>query len=121
MSSTSSPARPVQSLSLVLVEENVGLQAFLAATKREAQEKWEKLRAVKTSEVEEKVAGPGGEVFEAQEVVGKGIEEVVEVETEVVPKVEPRPRKVAIKMVAGLPRSCEVIPVSPLFNVLEVP
>ncbi|KAJ3780225.1 hypothetical protein GGU10DRAFT_337345 [Lentinula aff. detonsa] len=110
MSTTSSPAHPVRSPTPVLNEEDVELQAFLAAAQREAQEKWEKLQAAKTSGVVGKVVeGEAGVVGLKENVVG-GVAE--EEEEEVVPKVEPRPRKVVAKMVAGLPRSREVIPVS---------
>ncbi|KAJ3792624.1 hypothetical protein GGU11DRAFT_749792 [Lentinula aff. detonsa] len=107
MSTTSSPARPVQSSSSVLDEEDTELQAFLAAAKREAQEKWEKLRAAKMSGVAEKVVGEGGEAIEAK---GDVKEDVVGVGEEVIPKIEVRPRKVITRMVAGLPRNREVIP-----------
>ncbi|KAJ3779896.1 hypothetical protein GGU10DRAFT_337633 [Lentinula aff. detonsa] len=101
----------------VLNEEDAELQAFLAAAKREAQEKWEKLRATKTSGVEEKVGGDGGETIEAK---GNVEEDVVEVEKEIVPKIEARPRKVVTRMVAGLPRNRKVIPVSLLLSIPEV-
>ncbi|KAJ3781135.1 hypothetical protein GGU10DRAFT_379851 [Lentinula aff. detonsa] len=103
MSTTSSPTHPARSPSPVLNEEEAELQAYLAAAQREAQEKWKRLR-------EEKTLGGGADerkIVEEKEIV----EEDVEVEKEVVPKAEPRPRKVAIKMVAGVPRSREVIPI----------
>ncbi|KAJ3791998.1 hypothetical protein GGU11DRAFT_812624 [Lentinula aff. detonsa] len=102
MSTTSSPARPARSPTPIQDQEEVELQAYLAAAHREAQEKWRRLR-------EEKASGTVADerkIVEEKEVV----EEDVEVEKEVVLKVEPRPRKVAIKMVAGVPRSREVIP-----------
>ncbi|KAJ3780341.1 hypothetical protein GGU10DRAFT_380769 [Lentinula aff. detonsa] len=89
MSTTSSPALPARSPTPVQDQEEVELQARLR---------------------EEKASGTVADerkIVEEKEVV----EEDVEVETEVVPKVEPRPRKVAIKMVAGVPRSREVIPI----------
>ncbi|KAJ3780299.1 hypothetical protein GGU10DRAFT_337283 [Lentinula aff. detonsa] len=117
MSITSSPAHPVQSPTSVLDEEDVELQAFLAAAKREAQEKWEKLRLVKMSEVVERVGGEGGETIEAQ---GNVEEDVIGVEKEIIPKIEARPRKVVARMVAGLPRNREVIAVSLLLSIPEV-
>ncbi|KAJ3791755.1 hypothetical protein GGU11DRAFT_825116 [Lentinula aff. detonsa] len=107
MSATSSPARPARSLSPVLNEEEAELQAYLAAAQREAQEKWKRLR-------EEKALGGGAgehKIVEEKGVVEEHVDDVVGEETEVVPKVESRPRKVASKMVAGLPRSREVIPI----------
>ncbi|KAJ3791938.1 hypothetical protein GGU11DRAFT_750821 [Lentinula aff. detonsa] len=106
MSTTSSPACPARSLSLVLNEEEAELQAYLAAAQREAQEKWKRLR-------KEKALGGGAcerKIVEEKGVVEEHVDDVVEEETEVIPKVEPRPRKVVPKMVAGLPRSREVIP-----------
>ncbi|KAJ3794853.1 hypothetical protein GGU11DRAFT_810926 [Lentinula aff. detonsa] len=108
MSTTSSPARPVRFPTPVLNKEDVELQVFLAAAQRKAQEKWEKLWAAKTSGVVGKVVeGEAGVVGSKENVV----EGVAEEEEEVIPKVEPRPRKVVAKMVAGLPRSREVIPI----------
>ncbi|KAJ3780340.1 hypothetical protein GGU10DRAFT_380774 [Lentinula aff. detonsa] len=92
MSTTSSPACPVHSPTPVLNEEDAELQAFLVAMKREAQEKWEKLRAVKTS--------------------GVDVDAIMGVDEEVVPKVEPKPRKMITRMVAEIPRSCGMIPMS---------
>ncbi|KAJ3779876.1 hypothetical protein GGU10DRAFT_381592 [Lentinula aff. detonsa] len=103
MSTTSSPARPARSPTPVQDQEEVELQAYLAAAHREAHEKWRRLRKEKASGT----VADERKIVEEKEVV----EEDVEVEKEVVPKVEPRPRKVAIKMVAGVPRSCEVIPI----------
>ncbi|KAJ3779503.1 hypothetical protein GGU10DRAFT_337965 [Lentinula aff. detonsa] len=117
MSTTSSPTRPARSPTPVLNDEDADLQAFLAAAKREAQEKWEKLRAAKTSGVEEKAGEDGGGPVEAK---GNAEEEVVEVEEEIVPKIEARPRKVVTRMVAGLPHNREVIPVSLLLSIPEV-
>ncbi|KAJ3780848.1 hypothetical protein GGU10DRAFT_380158 [Lentinula aff. detonsa] len=105
MSTTSSPVRPAHSPSPILNEEEAELQAYLAAAHREAQEKWRRLREEKALE---NVADER-EIVEEKEVEGKEIEDVVEVKKEVAPKVEPRPRKVAIKMVVGMPRSREVI------------
>ncbi|KAJ3791465.1 hypothetical protein GGU11DRAFT_751749 [Lentinula aff. detonsa] len=101
MSTTLSPARPARSPTPVQDQEEVELQAYLAAAHREAQEKWRRLRKEKAS----------GTVADERKIVEEKdvVEEDVEVEKEVVPKVEPRPRKVAIKMVAGVPRSREVI------------
>ncbi|KAJ3780352.1 hypothetical protein GGU10DRAFT_380759 [Lentinula aff. detonsa] len=107
MSTTSSPTRPAPSFTPVLNDEDTELQAFLAAAKRKVQEKWEKLRVAKMSGVEEKVGEDGGNTVEAK---GNAKEDVVEVEKEVVPKIEAKPRKVVMRMVAGLPRNREVIP-----------
>ncbi|KAJ3779667.1 hypothetical protein GGU10DRAFT_382042 [Lentinula aff. detonsa] len=107
MSATWSPACPARSLSPVLNEEEAELQAYLAAAQREAQEKWKRLR-------EEKALGGGAgecKIVEEKGVVEEHVDDVVGEETEVVPKVESRPQKVASKMVAGLPRSREVIPI----------
>ncbi|KAJ3791695.1 hypothetical protein GGU11DRAFT_812685 [Lentinula aff. detonsa] len=90
MSTTSSPARPVRSPTPVLNKEDVELQAFLAAAQREAQEKWEKLRAAKTSGVVGKVVeGEAGVVGSKENVV----EGVAEEEEEVVPKIILIPKK----------------------------
>ncbi|KAJ3779999.1 hypothetical protein GGU10DRAFT_337541 [Lentinula aff. detonsa] len=108
MSTTSSPTRPARSPTPVLNEEDTELQAFLAAAQREAQEKWRRLR-------EEKATGSvviERKDVEGDEVVEKGVDAVVEVQKEVVPKVEPKPRKVTVRMVVGLPRGREMIPVS---------
>ncbi|KAJ3981363.1 hypothetical protein F5890DRAFT_1556869 [Lentinula detonsa] len=132
MSSTSSPACPVRSPTPVLNEEDAELQALLTLipferdinqglflsdlyrltisipAKREAQEKWRKLR-------EEKATGDvvnEQKVVEEEEVTGKDVDAMVKVKKEVVLKVEPKPRKIAIKMVAGLPRGREMIPIS---------
>ncbi|KAJ3780241.1 hypothetical protein GGU10DRAFT_380954 [Lentinula aff. detonsa] len=107
MSVTSSPTRPARSPTLVLNEEDTELQAFLAAAQREAQEKWRRLR-------EEKVTGSvvtERKAVKEEEVDEKGVDAVVEVQKEVTPKVEPRPCKVTVRMVAGLPCGCEMIPV----------
>ncbi|KAJ3791969.1 hypothetical protein GGU11DRAFT_761151 [Lentinula aff. detonsa] len=109
MSSTSSPTRPVRSLPPVNNEEEAELQVFLVATKRKAQEKWEKLQGVKASGVVGTVVGGEDEIIKAKEVVVKDQDNIVEVDEEVIPKVESRPRKVVTKMVAGLPRGCKVI------------
>ncbi|KAJ3792642.1 hypothetical protein GGU11DRAFT_760594 [Lentinula aff. detonsa] len=113
MSATSSPTRPIHSPTPVLNEDDAELQAFLAAAKHEAQEKWEKLRATKTSGVVEKV------ITEGEEVIGmkvKDIDDVIREEEEVVPKVEPKPCKVVTKMIAGMPRGHEMIPVIPVLK-----
>ncbi|KAJ3779477.1 hypothetical protein GGU10DRAFT_337989, partial [Lentinula aff. detonsa] len=90
MSTTSSPARPVRSPTPVLNKEDVELQAFLAAAQREAQEKWEKLRAAKTSGVVGKVVeGEAGVVGLKENVV----EGVAEEEEEVVLKIILIPKK----------------------------
>ncbi|KAJ3991267.1 hypothetical protein F5050DRAFT_1812733 [Lentinula boryana] len=91
MSPTSSPSRPARSPTLVHEEEESELQAFLAAAKREAQEKWERLRAVKASGVVEKVVGGGGEIVEVKEAIEQSMEDAIEVKQEVVLKVEPKP------------------------------
>ncbi|KAJ3780206.1 hypothetical protein GGU10DRAFT_381021 [Lentinula aff. detonsa] len=107
MSTASSPTRPAHSPTPVLNEEDAELQAFLAAAQREAQEKWRRLREEKASGNvvdERKVVGE-------KEVVEEDVDDVVVGEKKVILKVEPRPRKVAIKMVAGMPRSREVIPI----------
>ncbi|KAJ3791960.1 hypothetical protein GGU11DRAFT_750781 [Lentinula aff. detonsa] len=103
MSTTSSPTCPARSPTPVLNNEDADLQAFLAAAQRKAQDKWRRLHEEKES----------GNVVAERTVVGEKevIEDVVAGEKEVVPKVEPRPWKVAIKMVAGMPRSREVIPI----------
>ncbi|KAJ3795054.1 hypothetical protein GGU11DRAFT_840368 [Lentinula aff. detonsa] len=108
MSTTSSPMCPARSATPVLNDEDAQLQAFFAATKREAQEKWERLRLAKASEVVERVGGEGSETIGAE---GNVQEDVAGVEKEVIPKIEARPRKVMTRMVAGLPRSREVIPI----------
>ncbi|KAJ3784262.1 hypothetical protein GGU10DRAFT_376926 [Lentinula aff. detonsa] len=108
MSTTSSPMHPACSATPVLNEEDVQLQAFLVAAKREAQEKWERLRLAKASEVVERVGGEGSETIVAE---GNVQEDVAEVEKEVILKIEARPRKVITRMVAGFPRSREVIPI----------
>ncbi|KAJ3792481.1 hypothetical protein GGU11DRAFT_749985 [Lentinula aff. detonsa] len=108
MSTTSSPTRPARSVTLVFNEEDVELQAFLAAAKRKAQEKREKLWLAKTSEVVERVGGEEGKTIGAE---GNVKEDVVEVGKEIIPKIEARPRKVVTGMVAGLPCSREVIPI----------
>ncbi|KAJ3791701.1 hypothetical protein GGU11DRAFT_826568, partial [Lentinula aff. detonsa] len=101
MSTTLSSARPARSPTPVLNEEDAELQAFLAAAQREAQEKWRRLREEKASGnvVDER------KVVEEKEVVEEDVDGVVEVEKEIVPKVEPKPRKEVLKMVAGMPRS----------------
>ncbi|KAJ3780559.1 hypothetical protein GGU10DRAFT_337072 [Lentinula aff. detonsa] len=109
MSTTLSPTRPVCSPTPVNNKEEAELQAFLAVAQREAHEKWEKLRAAKTSGVVETVGGGEGEVME--DAVRKGIEVVSEKEERVVvPKVEPPSKKFVMHMVAIGPRpSQEVI------------
>ncbi|KAJ3791699.1 hypothetical protein GGU11DRAFT_751246 [Lentinula aff. detonsa] len=82
MSTTSSPARPARSPTPVLKEEDAELQAFLAAEQREAQEKWRRLREEKAS----------GNIVDERKVVEEDVDGVVEVEKEIVPKVEPKPR-----------------------------
>ncbi|KAJ3792489.1 hypothetical protein GGU11DRAFT_749976 [Lentinula aff. detonsa] len=112
MSTTSSPTRPARSPTPVLNEEDTEIQAFLAAAQREAQEKWRRLR-------EEKAMGSiviEQKDVEEDEVVEKGVNAVVKVQKEVVPKVELKPRKVTIRMVAGLPRGREMIPVIPVLK-----
>ncbi|KAJ3781134.1 hypothetical protein GGU10DRAFT_379859 [Lentinula aff. detonsa] len=110
MSATSSPTCPVRSPTPVLNEDGAELQAFLAAAKRKAQEKWEKLRATKASGVVEKVITEGEEVVGVKVNVEKDVDDVIGEEEEVVPKVEPKPHKVATKMIAGMPRGHEMIP-----------
>ncbi|KAJ3785640.1 hypothetical protein GGU10DRAFT_375592 [Lentinula aff. detonsa] len=116
MSATSSPTRPVHSPTPVLNEDDAELRAFLAAAKREAQEKWEKLRVTKTSGVVEKVITEGEEVVGVKVNVEKDIDDVIGEEEEVVPKVEPKPCKVVTKMIAGMPRGRDMIPVIPVLK-----
>ncbi|KAJ3780491.1 hypothetical protein GGU10DRAFT_380567 [Lentinula aff. detonsa] len=103
MSPTPSPTCPEHSPTPVHDEEESELQAFLAAAKREAQEKWEKLQAARTWEVVEKEA-----------------DDSIYIKWEVVPKVESKPQKVITKMVAEMPRTRGMIPVGFSSNTLGV-
>ncbi|KAJ3978851.1 hypothetical protein F5890DRAFT_1559566 [Lentinula detonsa] len=82
-----------------------------AAMKCKAQEKWEKLWGVKASGVVGTVVGGEDKIIKAKEVVVKDQDNIVEVDEEVIPKVESRHCKVITKKVAGLPRGREVIPI----------
>ncbi|KAJ3780477.1 hypothetical protein GGU10DRAFT_380587 [Lentinula aff. detonsa] len=116
MSTTSSPTRPARSPTPILNEEDTELQAFLAAAKREAQEKWEKLRAMRVSGVVEKALTEGEEVVGVKVNIEKDIDDVIGEEEEVVPKVEPKPRKVVTRMITGMPCGREMIPVIPVLK-----
>ncbi|KAJ3792257.1 hypothetical protein GGU11DRAFT_750284 [Lentinula aff. detonsa] len=63
------------------------------------------------SGVVDKAVGEEAEIVKAKEVIVKDQDDIVEVNEEVVPKVESRPCKVITKMVAEVPRSRMVIPI----------